>query len=108
MSANANANAYVIQLIGCNAGETPFDGQYLKEYDPDRPGIDPRGIPMLAHIVATPFKGEAMRFPDAISAWDYWKQTSRTYPIREYDGRPNRPLTAFTITVIPVGAGVGA
>lgn len=32
----------IIQLVGLASGEpTPFDGQYLVEYDPTRPGRSP-------------------------------------------------------------------
>jgi hypothetical protein len=42
-----------------------FDGQYLKEYDPNRNGVDPSGQPMLAHVACTDDPAAALHFEDA-------------------------------------------
>jgi hypothetical protein len=89
----------VIRVWGPLDGtRTPFDGQYLVEYDPDRSGHDPEGRPMLAHVVTTPHVADARTFPTAVEAWACWRQQSSRWPTRP-DGLPNRPLTAFTIEV---------
>lgn len=38
----------------------------------------------------------AMPFESAGDVLDYWRTQSKTFPLRP-DGRPNRPLTAFSI-----------
>lgn len=42
----------------------------------------------------------AQRFPDAGAALEYWRTpvTCPCHAIRE-DGKPNRPLTAYTVTI---------
>lgn len=90
----------VIRLWGLVDGTpTGFEGQFLVEYDPDRPGHDPHGRPMLAHVRTTPHVGAALTFPTGVEAWACWRQQSTRWPHRP-DGRPNRPLTAFTIEVV--------
>jgi hypothetical protein len=68
--------------------------RYLKEYDPWVSEIDERGELALARIVTTANPAEAMRFADVAAVrrewmrWDGWVRS---------DGRPSRPLTAFSI-----------
>jgi hypothetical protein len=87
-----------IQLICCEAygGPTEMDGLYLKGYIPD---TDAEG---RGDITVTSDLREAKQFRDIAEAWEFWKQQSKVYPIRP-DGKPNRPLTAWTITfeVVP-------
>lgn len=93
--------SYVIQIEGLIAGApTAFDGQYLVEYDPERDGVDPEGRPMDAHVVTTAELEEAQRFDSATDATECWRQVCERRPIRG-DGRPNRPLTAFTVAILP-------
>jgi hypothetical protein len=65
-------------------------GEYLERFDPEFAG----GI---GAAWWTPDPAKAMRFVDLIAAFETWKTQSVTRPIRE-DGKPNRPLTAHTIT----------
>ncbi len=72
----------------------PYDsksGKYLKAYNPDVNGFK-------GDIQVTADRADAMRFPDAAAAAAYWRQQSKTLPHRP-DGAPNRPLTAFTVTL---------
>lgn len=85
---------YVIKIL-----DGPFTGLYLEEYDPSRNGLDPAGRPMIAHVMGTSDPSLAMRFDDRLEAWDCWRQVDPREPVRK-DGKPNRPLTAFTITVM--------
>ena len=39
---------------------------------------------------------KALIFPSFLEAFDFWRQRSTTVPIRD-DGKPNRPLTAYTV-----------
>ena len=88
-----------IQIISlANGGSTPYDGEYVREYDPARNGIDKHGYLMTAHLVTTPNRDEAMQFAHARDALDCWRQTDPRQPKRP-DGRPNRPLTSFTVEI---------
>lgn len=97
--AGSVAGPVVIRIMGMLGRETPFDGQWLTEYDPTRPGTDPStGEPMRAHLVTTPDKSQALRFDGWAEAHALWrKDTGHTRP----DGEPDRPLTAFNICIEP-------
>lgn len=86
---------WLIRIVGLVQGSSsPFDGQYLKEYDPTRSGVDADGGYMLVHVAATDDPDEALRFADAVAArreWMRWDGNMRP------DGKPSRPLTAFSI-----------
>jgi hypothetical protein len=90
----------VIQIIGLvNGGATAFDGQYLKEFDASRDGVEPiSGRVMMCRLVTTPDISEAKVFADVIEAHRLWVTVDEREPVRP-DGKPNRPLTAFTIRV---------
>jgi hypothetical protein len=79
-------------------GTTPFDGQYVAEYDPSRAGVSPEGFPMLCHLVTTPDIEKALQFEDGVAAAEAWKAVDSKQPVRG-DGKPNRPLTAFTVEI---------
>jgi len=81
--------------------EDPPDlrGQFLEYYDPDYVPDGPSYPSGLATFTYT--LDRAMRFKNLIEALDLWGRQSATVPTRP-DGRPNRPLAAYTITVVPV------
>lgn len=88
---------YVIQIKGLAGGAaSAFDGQFLKEYDPSIDGRDPIGRPMLAHIECTPDMSDAKTYATVTDAHAEWTRIDPRQPTRP-DGRPNRPLTAFTV-----------
>ena len=92
---------YAMQIVGLvSGGVTPFDGEFVKEYDPNRDGVDPNGDPMLAHIVTTPDISEAIHMT-FVEFHELWTKVDERTPIRP-DGKPNRPLTAFTVTTVRV------
>lgn len=74
-----------------HAGTGEAVNAWVKSYDPD--AFDGRGD---AAFTSDP--DEALRFEHAGEALEFWKQTSVVRPVRP-DGRPNRPLTAFTVGV---------
>lgn len=43
-------------------------------------------------------RDKALRFATAPAALAFWQQSPRCQPLRP-DGRPNRPLTAYTIEI---------
>ena len=94
----------VVQLVGLiNGGTTAFDGQYLVEYDPGRDGIEPStGRTMMCHLVTTSDRAQAFQFDDAAAAFETWQLVDPRKPVR-VDGKPNRPLTAFTVGIEAVG-----
>lgn len=77
---------------------TEFDGAYVVEYDPSRDGVSPSGQYMVCHLRVTLNPAEARRFTSAEAALAYYMQA---YGVRPNDGKPNRPLTALTIEVLP-------
>lgn len=84
-----------IKCVALNSGlEAGPAGQWLKSYDPD--GMGGRG-----HAVWTADPSEAMTFLDVGAAVKCWQQQSEKAPTRD-DGRPNKPLTAYTVEVIPL------
>ena len=64
--------------------------QWLLAFDVDAHGG--RG-----DIKLTTDKTKALRFDDMIAAFECWKRVSTVRPKRP-DGKPNRPLTAYTVT----------
>ena len=84
-------------------GVTPFDGQWVVEYDPTRGGADPAGNRMLAHLVTTPDRAQAWVFTDATELTDclFRESGRRDGP----QGRPDRPIMAFTLATEPAEAG---
>jgi hypothetical protein len=73
-------------------------GDYLASYDPEGRGGRGSGT-------WTPDKSKALLFEDEKAAMEFYQQVSRSCPVRP-DGRPNKPLTAFTVVFDPVGAEV--
>lgn len=67
---------------------------WVKRYDPD--AFDGGG-----DVEFTSDPAEALSFATVSEALTFWKQVSTVRPVRE-DGKPNRPLTAFTTGVQPL------
>lgn len=85
----------IMRIVGSTLGNpTPEDDTYLLAYDPN--GNEGRGS-----IKTTKDKAKAKRFLDQVEALACWKRPSATHPWR-LDGKPNRPLTAFTVQIINV------
>lgn len=62
---------------------------YLKAFDPN-------GRNGLGKIDFTEKRIEARHFDSILAVMECWKTQSTTVPLRP-DGKPNRPLTAYTI-----------
>lgn len=89
---------YAIRFYGL-AGSAVFaekvpTGAYLKEYDPE--AHDGQGSARWTEDLA-----EALIFDSADDAADLWRTIPKARPLRP-DGRPNRPLTAFTVAIDPI------
>lgn len=50
------------------------------------------------NTVLTPNVEEALKFESNADALMFWRQESRSVPLRD-DGRPNRPMTMFTVEI---------
>lgn len=89
---------YVLKIIGYADGTPlvtgPHISRFVEEYDPD--GRDGAGSAKL-----TLLRSHAKRFPSKIEALEFWRQQSTKRPTRS-DGKPNRPLTSFSVMVEPV------
>lgn len=85
-------NRFGIFIHGLPSGQpTPVDGKWLSFYDP-------RAFNGRGEIRGTHDPMQALAFPthgEAIITWQLGHGT-RT------DGRPNKPLTAFTVSIEPL------
>lgn len=80
----------LIQIVAL--GDKLFKpGVYLKAFDHEAHN----GQGEAAYTVKIE---EAMRFADHPEAWEFWKRIPKCRPLRP-DGKPNRPLTATTISI---------
>ena len=90
---------YVLRVLGlASQGEMDLVGppRYLAYYDVNyrpRPEVALSGIADITHDLA-----KALRFPTAEAALAAWRQRSTIMPTRP-DGQPNRPLTAYSMTL---------
>ena len=95
-----NSPFRVIRLIGLANGETSLaDGQWVKEYEPSRDGVDPNGNPTGCHLVTTADPAQA-RLYSSTEVFDVYRKVDNRNPVRP-DGKPNRPLTAYTVEITP-------
>lgn len=87
--------SFVIQIIS-NADGMPcnISNCYLKTFDPE--GGGGQGI-----IEVTRLKKQAMKFNTQQECFEVWQKQSKTLPLRP-DGKPNKPLTAFNISFVPL------
>ena len=70
--------------------------EWITRFDPD---VHAPGVPYpTGDGACSPDPSEALRFASEAEAFEFWRQTSNVTPTRP-DGRPNRPLTVFTVTI---------
>lgn len=83
----------IVLRVVCLADGSPtiHDGQYLV-YSNRHSGL-------VAGLWTSPSIEEAKTFPSVAEALEYWQQISPTVPVRP-DGKPNRPLTAYTMETV--------
>ena len=90
--------AYVMRVAGLTGvqlgGGPDPTGLLVQEYDPD--GNQGRGDVALTRDLQ-----EARKFGDLEVLFRTWTATSVVRPVRA-DGRPNRPLTAYTVEPVLV------
>jgi len=87
-----------IRLIATALGvPTEHDGRYLVKYRPTR--MNRRGEYEPGFVLeTTDDKDKARRYLSQIDAWDTVRLQAGLRP----DGKPNRPLTAWTVEISPV------
>jgi hypothetical protein len=91
MSTETN-HCFVIQVVGPVLGPpSGIEGEYIVAFDPD--ANLGRGELVTNRDVA-----KAKQFGSPEDAFRFYRQQSTKVPKRP-DGLPNRPLTAFTVTV---------
>jgi hypothetical protein len=78
-------------LGGHERQPTEIEGDYVQSFDPD--ANDGRG-----ELLTTQHREKALQFEHPGEALRYYRQASKVCPLRP-DGLPNRPLTAFTVTI---------
>ena len=89
---------YVIKLVEVVGSYTHGDpeavrGSYVKSFDPD--AHNGGGLVTWAKDLS-----DAKRFQKLGDAMEFYRQQSTVRPLRS-DGKPNRPMTVFTVTFIP-------
>lgn len=89
----------VLRLIETASGQpTEYDGKFVEFYDPT---YCPEGMDYDGGILlVTSDIHQALQFKNAAAALAKWRES---YGIRE-DGEPNRPLTAWSIEILPLEA----
>lgn len=87
---------YLLKIISRADGHpSPFDQQWVVEYNPTRPGAAPNGDAMSFHLECTAEQPRARRFATQPDAAAYWRQQSNS------PGSYNMPLTGFTVIIEP-------
>lgn len=81
-------------VAAADGGYTPIAGHYLASFDPD--AHNGRGEIKTTREIAF-----ALIFHDETDAFEFWKQQPSARPLRP-DGKPNRPLTAYSVEFVKV------
>lgn len=95
--------SYVLRVYGLAsddeldlAGPPRYLAGFDVDYRPDLPAGLVAGLTGVADL--THYLAEAIRFPTSKAAFLAWQTRSTVMPTRP-DGRPNRPLTAYTMSI---------
>ena len=88
--------SFVIQIewLGGAQGRIEPDkseGQFVLNFDPD-------AHDGMGHLWTAAKPQDAIQFAGYKEALEYYRQVSHVRPVRD-DGKPNRPLTAFTVSI---------
>ena len=81
---NSEEEVWVMEIL-----TTPGSKAFLKSFDPDK--HNGRGDVEFTYVLSL-----ARKFPSFEALWECWRTQSTKKPYRP-DGKPNRPLTSFTI-----------
>ncbi len=95
-------SATLIKIIGLAIGQPHhLDGLFVQAYEPS---FSPDGDANSCVLTGTPDPEEARQFDEIAEAWEFAKRVDQRDPVRAIDGRPNRPITAFTLEFISLDA----
>jgi hypothetical protein len=90
-------SGYVIRCVACTGmstlGGPDVRGRLLRSWDVD--AHDGRGTAEWTDDPARAFV-----FPNGADALEAWRARSKVRPNRAHDGKPNRPLTYFSVEVL--------
>jgi len=78
-----------------------YYGQYVKYYNPNNVKLSDVFLDESVLQVASDIN-EAKKFINSGDALEYWRQVDTNCPTRPWDGKPNRPLTAWCAEVINI------
>jgi hypothetical protein len=81
----------VIRIIKMDGENLPCDGRYIVKYDPTL-------VDGVFTLETSPNVEDAIGFDSFVEMRDYWMQVCPD-PATRPDGLPNRPLTAFTVSL---------
>jgi hypothetical protein len=91
----------LIRILGYVDGSPcRHEGRYVAYYDPNGSGRDERMGPLRFDLRTTDDPAEAQRYVDTAQAHRAWSERSKKQPYRPWDGKPNRPLTGFSVEII--------
>lgn len=82
---------YILDAVGPSLDGSPFSPGWLKYFSAD----DHDG---LGAIEVTSNPDEALEFETGHAALELWGTQSTIRPLRP-DGKPNRPMTAFSVAI---------
>lgn len=97
-----NGRMYGIKLLGLGSGRLLPEPKWVVSFDPN---IHKKGKPYPTGWVESsvdPLK--AKRFKTQVEAWGLWNTQSESVPLRP-DGKPNKPMTAYTIEITKLPEG---
>jgi hypothetical protein len=87
-------------MYGIKIMHAPFvgvEGQWIESFDWDAHA--PGKLYPTGNGSSTDDPAKAMRFDTVEAAWEAWRKPSAVCPTRPHDGKPNRPMTVFTVSV---------
>lgn len=84
----------LVEQVGNIIDGSTFEPGYVESADPEAHGG--RG-----EVAITVDPAKALKFASPEEALEFWARPSTICPTRS-DGEPNRPLTAFTMKVVPL------
>ena len=87
---------YALQVVALASAPLPGAEAGLFVQDADVDAFDGMGQATL-----TPDRHLAKSWASKVEAFDFWMTQSTVRPTRD-DGQPNRPLTAYSVEVVPV------
>lgn len=88
---------YALKIVGWMLDRPcPITGEYLEKFDFEQPQTE-----QLMWFTSDPAQAQA--FPDAGAAIEAWK-TVRQFDGLRPDGMPDRPLSAFSVTVVDLAS----